>query len=81
MKAMPNIKLKTILISRGVTQRELSFSIGLDESRLSRIVRGYEKPTPEVQEAIAEFFDLPEEELFLKTREPFTAVTLRAHND
>lgn len=81
MKAVPNLKLKTLLIFRGVTQWELSFSIGLDESRLSRIIRGSEKPSIEVRESIAECLSIPEDEIFVKTQEPFTSVTNRAHNE
>jgi len=58
----------------------LSFSIGFDEGRLSRIIRGYEKPTPEVQEAIADFFGVPEDELFLKPREPIDMGKLEAQH-
>lgn len=78
MKAIPNIRLKSLLLACGVTQRDLSFSIGLDESRLSRIIRGYERATPEIQQAIAEFFKLDLDEIFLKVMEPFSLNRLRS---
>ena len=47
MNIRPNIKLKTVLLERGITQRDLAFSSNIDESRISRIIKGYEKPTSE----------------------------------
>jgi plasmid maintenance system antidote protein VapI len=54
----PNIKLKIALWERGVRQRNLAFGIDVDESRISRIINGYEKPTPEIKGVISEYLNL-----------------------
>ena len=64
MNLKPNIKLKTALLERGITQRDLAFSSKIDESRISRIIKGYEKPTSEIKDAISDFLDMKQEELF-----------------
>ncbi len=64
MKAKSNVKLKTVLFERGITQRELAFGSKIDEPRLSSIIRGWEQPTPEMQDSIADFLELPVDELF-----------------
>jgi transcriptional regulator with XRE-family HTH domain len=64
MKLRPNGRLKLLLFQKGVTQRQLAFGANIDESRISRIIHGYEKPTSEMREAIAEYLNESESELF-----------------
>ena len=64
MIATRNVKLRTVIFEQGMTQRNLAFATHIDEARLSKIIRGYEKPTPEMAQAIADFLKKPIEELF-----------------
>ena len=59
----PNLKLKTILFKRGMTQRELSWGTGIDEGLISKAVR-YSIDTPGIRERIADFLDMNQDELF-----------------
>jgi len=65
MAQKPNIKLKTILFERNMTQRELSWGTGIDEGLISKAVR-YSIDTAEMRERIADFLDLNQEEIFDK---------------
>ena len=64
MNLKSNIKLKTTLFEQGITQRDLAFATNIDESRVSKIIKGYEKPTSEMKEVIAEYLEMNLEELF-----------------
>ena len=64
MSFNPNLALKTFLFRRGVTQRTLAFETGINEARLSKIIRGYEKPNKEMKGKIADFLCCTEEEIF-----------------
>lgn len=64
MKTLPNIQLKMALFKKGLTQRDLAFGTEIDESRISKIIKGYERPTHEMKREISRFLDMPEEELF-----------------
>lgn len=59
----PNIKLKTILFERGMTQRQLAWGTGIDEGLISKAAR-YNMTTAEMRERIADFLDMKQEELF-----------------
>ena len=59
----PNIKLKTILFERGMTQRELAWETQIDEGLISKVVR-YNMTTAEMRERIADFLNMDQEELF-----------------
>lgn len=64
MEISPNTRLKLVLMTKGLTQRDVAFGIRLDESRLSRIVKGYEQPSDQVKQTIADFLDVQIEEIF-----------------
>jgi len=64
MEVRPNIRLKTTLLRQGITQRNLAFGSNIHESRISNIIKGYEKATPEMEESIAKFLGAEIEELF-----------------
>ena len=63
MNKRPNIKLKTILFERGMTQRQVAWGTGIDEGLISKAVR-YNMTTAEMRERIADFLDMNQEELF-----------------
>lgn len=65
MPTLPNFSLKIALLRKGVSQRDLAFETGIDESRISRIIRGYEVPTEEMKKSISQFLGIKEGELFL----------------
>jgi len=58
-----NIKLKTILFERNMTQRQLAFGTEIDEALISKAVR-YNMTTAEMRERIADFLDMNQRELF-----------------
>ena len=64
MIAKRNAKLRAVLFEKGMTQRDLAYANHIDEARLSKIIRGYEKPTYEMAQAIADFLEKPIRELF-----------------
>ena len=66
MKTLPNIELKIALMKRGLTQRDLAFGSNIDESRISKIIKGYETPTVEMKQAIADYLGREVEDLFEK---------------
>jgi transcriptional regulator with XRE-family HTH domain len=64
MRNVPNVALKVVLMKKGLTQRALAFGSGVDEGRISKIIKGYERPTREVKKAIADFLEIKEQDLF-----------------
>jgi len=64
MNVKPNVKLKAVLLERGLTQRTLAFETNIDESRMSRIIKGYEIPTSEMKEVISDYLGMQEADLF-----------------
>ena len=66
MNRGPNIKLKTLLLKRGMTQRELAFGTEIDEGLISKAVK-YSMTNAEIRERIADFLDVNQDEIF-KTR-------------
>ena len=64
MKTQPNIQLKVALMKQGLTQRDLAFGSNIDESRISKIIKGYEAPTVEMKQAIADYLGIEMEQLF-----------------
>ena len=63
MNKGPNIKLKTILLERGMTQRQLAWGTGTDEGLISKAVR-YNITTVEIRERIADFLDVDQNDIF-----------------
>jgi plasmid maintenance system antidote protein VapI len=61
MKAFKNLDLKVALMERNISQRELAYSIGLPENKVSRIVLGYEAPSDEIKDRIIKFIALASE--------------------
>jgi len=63
MTRKPNIKLKTVLLERGMTQRELAFGTGIDEGLISKAVR-HGIATWENRKTIADYLDVDEDRIF-----------------
>jgi transcriptional regulator with XRE-family HTH domain len=61
------VLLKLALLRSGEAQYELASRLGIGETRLSRIVRGRVRPTPEERKGIAEELGVPEADLFPST--------------
>lgn len=51
-------------MKKGLSQRDLAFGIDRDESRISRIIRGFLRPTWEMKREISKFLEMEVEELF-----------------
>jgi len=60
----PNTALKIALLKRGITQRFVAFSIGINENKMSNIIRGYKKPSKEVKAKISTFLKVKSQEIF-----------------
>ena len=59
-----NIGLKTRILERGLSQVEFSREIKVSENHLSRIIRGWDRPSPELKERMAGALGARVEELF-----------------
>tara|TARA_B100001964_G_C14250706_1_gene609795 strand:+ start:132 stop:293 length:162 start_codon:yes stop_codon:yes gene_type:complete len=51
-------------MKRGISQMKLSFDTGVDSARISRIIRGWEKPTEEIKDIITKYLKVEEKEIF-----------------
>jgi hypothetical protein len=63
MNKGPNIKLKTLLFKRGMTQRQLAFGTEIDEGLISKAVK-YSMTTAEIRERIADSLDVDQPQIF-----------------
>jgi len=63
MTRKANIKLKTLLLERGMTQRQLAWQTGIDEGLISKAVR-YSMTTPDMREIISDFLNVNQSEIF-----------------
>jgi hypothetical protein len=59
----PNVELKIHLFNRRISQRELAFGTGIDETLISKAIR-YGQSTEEMREAISRFLGVGKKELF-----------------
>ena len=57
-------KLKLEIVRSGKRQYEIAHRAGLNETELSRIIRGRRLPTPEERQRLATALDLAERDLF-----------------
>lgn len=57
-------RLKAARFLAGISQDEVAHSIGISQAKLSRIERGYLRPSPKEAEAIAKILGRRSEELF-----------------
>jgi transcriptional regulator with XRE-family HTH domain len=58
------MRLKVALVQKKVKQTRMAVELGWDPAKLSRIVNGIAKPTPEDQEKIASYLHMEPAELF-----------------
>ena len=54
---MFNVRLKTKLIERGISQIELAHELGIDDGYISNIIRGWRNPPDNLKRQIAERLD------------------------
>lgn len=63
------LRLKEILLERGMTGKDLSEQVGVSTVAISNIVSGNSFPKPELLKKIAEALDVDIRELFIPTKE------------
>jgi transcriptional regulator with XRE-family HTH domain len=61
---MVNRKLKSAIYGEYPSQVAFAADLQVSDSLLSKIVRGWREPTPELRRAMAEKLGVPERELF-----------------
>ena len=59
-----NLKLKVRMLEKGVSQYALARQLGIQDSRLSRILNEWTDPTPQEQNEIASALNSQASELF-----------------
>jgi transcriptional regulator with XRE-family HTH domain len=59
-----NVRLKAVLIERGITQRQLAYDLRYDPSYVSRVILGWEPPPREFMTDVARYLKCPAAELF-----------------
>ena len=64
MDIRPNIRIKVVLMKKGLTQRDLAFGTAMAESKISSIIKGYQVPTSQMKKAIAQFLGMRIEHIF-----------------
>jgi transcriptional regulator with XRE-family HTH domain len=62
------LRFKMALHQRGLTQRELAHRLGINENMVSRIVHGYQLPTPHLAKTISKWLGVKVVELFPETK-------------
>jgi transcriptional regulator with XRE-family HTH domain len=65
-----NTRLKLALLERGISQLQLALDIGYDPSLISKVIRGWERPSRQLAEDVARYLDLPIAELFDSPERP-----------
>ena len=64
MLPVKNQKLRNAIAGRGLTQRQVSFALGVSEGFLSSVIRGYKKPPDSLVERLSFFFGQKPDDLF-----------------
>lgn len=64
MRTLPNLTLKTALWKKGLKQIDMALDMGIDPSRLSKIINGREMPTNEIKKNISNYLDIEINKLF-----------------
>lgn len=59
-----NLKLKMMLLEKNIPQIKVAKTIKIDNTRFSRIIRGWEIPTAKIRKDIARFLKVKESAIF-----------------
>ena len=59
-----NIRLKVLMIEKGIKNFDLAKHLGVDPTKSSQIVHGWIDPDPETKKRIAEFLGVDQVELW-----------------
>ncbi len=59
-----NTRLKFALPERGISQLQLALDLGYDPSLVSKVIRGWERPSGQFIADVARYLDRPASELF-----------------
>jgi transcriptional regulator with XRE-family HTH domain len=59
-----NIRLKSQILRRGLSQLQIARELGLNDSYISRIVHGWVIPTPEIKSKLANLLKCEIHEIF-----------------
>lgn len=52
-------RVRLCLVEKGMTQESLAHELGIHNSKLSRILRGFQSPTTDEADALAKFTGIP----------------------
>lgn len=66
---MVRLRIKDVLLLKGLSQKDLYESVGLSQVYVSEIIRGIKLPKIETLEQIATFLDVDIRDLFEPTKE------------
>jgi transcriptional regulator with XRE-family HTH domain len=61
----PNIKIQ--IFRKGIHQNQLARILGMDETLLSKIIRGYREPSETQRRQLADYLEVSEQWLFDKS--------------
>ena len=64
MIPVKNLLLKQLIWSKGLTQKDIAYRIGMHEPELSNIVNGYSRPSKQEAQDISAILGEPIESLF-----------------
>ena len=59
-----NIRLKVLMIEKGIKNFDLAKHLGVDPTKSSQIVHGWIDPAPETKQKIADFLGVNEAEIW-----------------
>ena len=64
----PNIKIQ--IFRKGIHQNQLAQILGMDETLLSKIIRGYREPSATQRKQLADYLQVSEQWLFDRSEAP-----------
>lgn len=74
----PNLKLQ--VFRKGIHQYQLARALSLDQTVLSKIIRGYREPSETQRKLLADYLQVSEKWLFEEYRNDGNAETVLAEN-
>lgn len=63
-RTRPPHPAKAMIVGRGYLLREAAEAVGVNAHTFGRILNGYGTPWPALRQRLAEFLEVPEDELF-----------------